>query len=102
MQAKYRISRPARRDLDEIWDEIFIHSQSTDVADKVLRKFFETFDLLGDQPGIGHRREDLTDRNLKFWTLYQYLVAYVPDSSPLEIVAVIHGARNVATLLDLP
>ena len=36
---------------------------------------------------------------LKFWTVYSYLVVYDPDSRPLTIVAVLHGARDVEQLL---
>jgi plasmid stabilization system protein ParE len=57
------------------------------------------FDLLASWPGIGHAREDLTDRPLKFWSVYSYLVAYEPAGDPLTLVAVLHGARNVAEIL---
>jgi plasmid stabilization system protein ParE len=29
----------------------------------------DAFDLLASRPGIGHVREDLTDRPLKFWSV---------------------------------
>jgi hypothetical protein len=32
---------------------------------------------------IGHIRDDLTDRRLKFWSVYSYLVVYEPESRPL-------------------
>ena len=50
-------------------------------------------------PGIGHAREDLTDRPLKFWSVHSYQVVYDPDGDPMTIVAVLHGARNVAQIL---
>jgi toxin ParE1/3/4 len=50
-------------------------------------------------PGIGHTRDDLTDRALKFWSVYSYLVVYDPESRPLTIVAVLHGARDIGELL---
>jgi len=43
--------------------------------------------------------KDLTDRPLKFWSVYSYLVVYDPASRPLTIVAVLHGARDVELLL---
>jgi plasmid stabilization system protein ParE len=48
---------------------------------------------------LAHAREDLTDRPLKFWTVYSYLVVYDPAGDPLTIVAVLHGARDVAQIL---
>jgi toxin ParE1/3/4 len=50
-------------------------------------------------PALGHAREDLTDRPLKFWSVYSYLVVYDPAGDPLTIVAVLHGARDVAQIL---
>jgi len=44
-------------------------------------------------------REDLTDRRLKFWSVYSYLVVYDPVGDPLTIVAVLHGVRDVAQIL---
>jgi plasmid stabilization system protein ParE len=44
-------------------------------------------------------REDLTDRPLKFWSVYSYLVAYDPAGAPVTIGAVLHGARDVAQIL---
>jgi len=54
---------------------------------------------LAENPGIGHTREDLTARPLKFWRVYSYLVVYDPSSRPLRIIAVLHGARDVKQLL---
>jgi antitoxin ParD1/3/4/toxin ParE1/3/4 len=82
-------------------DEIGAHvaQHSVDAALKVNDALEEAFELLAERPGIGHVREDLTNRRLKFWTVYSYLVVYDPDSRPLTIVAVLHGARDVELLL---
>jgi antitoxin ParD1/3/4/toxin ParE1/3/4 len=48
---------------------------------------------------MGHTRADLTVRRLKFWSLYSYLVVYDPASTPLTVIAVLHGARDVGHLL---
>ena len=42
---------------------------------------------------------DRTDWPLKFWSVYSYLVVYDPESQPLTIVAVLHGARDIERLL---
>jgi hypothetical protein len=48
---------------------------------------------------MGHTSADLTDRPLKFWGVYSYLVVYDPGSSPLSVIAVLHGARDLENLL---
>jgi plasmid stabilization system protein ParE len=66
---------------------------------KVVLALEDAFGLLASRPGIGHVRQDLTERPVKFWSVYSYLVVYDPAGDPLTIVAVLHGARNVAEIL---
>jgi hypothetical protein len=47
----------------------------------------------------GHRRPDVTDRKVRFWPVGSYLVVYRADSTPLQIAAILHGARDVPTVL---
>ena len=50
-------------------------------------------------PEARHAREHLTDRAVKFWSVFSYLVVYDPASVPLTVLAVLHGARDVGQLL---
>jgi plasmid stabilization system protein ParE len=61
--------------------------------------FEDAFVLLASQRDLGHGRENLTDRPLKLWSVYSYLVVYDPAGDPLTIVAVLHGARDIAQIL---
>jgi plasmid stabilization system protein ParE len=54
----YTLSEGAVLDLDSIWD--YIAEDSMDAADRWIGKLLEAFDVLGDTPGIGHKRVDLT------------------------------------------
>ena len=36
--------------------------------------------LAAQSRGIGHTREDLTSRPVKFWSVYSYLVVYDPET----------------------
>jgi plasmid stabilization system protein ParE len=93
----YRLTERAEADVEAIAD--FIAGDSVDAAVKVVLALEDAFVLLASRPGIGHMREDLTDRPLKFWSVYSYLVVYDPAGDPLTIVAVLHGARDVAQIL---
>lgn len=46
-------------------------------------------------PGIGHFRLDLLDRHYPFRNVWKYVVAYRGDVTPVEVVAVVHGARDL-------
>lgn len=59
----------------------------------------EAIEKVVDAPGIGHKREDLTDEDVRFWTVYKYYVVYRPKTVPLEVVAIISGWRDVQTEL---
>jgi len=61
--------------------------------------FFKGFYKLADIPNVGHRRADLTSRQVLFYRIFSYLVIYEPGSQPLQILGVLHGKRNVSRIL---
>lgn len=97
MSRQFRLSPEAEQQIDAIG--AFIAKDSIDAALKVYDALEHAFQLLAENPGIGHTREDLTERPVKFWSVFSYLVIYNPASSPLEIISVVHSARDVANLL---
>jgi plasmid stabilization system protein ParE len=82
----YRLTPEARANLDDIC--AFIAEDNIDAALRLLEAFEHAFDQLVAMPGIGHMREDLTARPVKFWNVYSYLVVYDAASTPLTIVAI--------------
>lgn len=66
-----------------------------DVADAFLARIHDACERLAEMPGIGHYREDLVDRNYRFWTVDSYLIVYRWQSAPLQIISIVHGARNL-------
>ena len=97
MSAGYRLTPSAQGDVEKITD--FIAEDSVEAALRVHDALEEAFRHLAEMPAMGHTREDLTDRPVKFWSVYSYLVVYDPASSPLTVIAVLHGARDVEALL---
>lgn len=67
----YILSAAVEFDLDEIWE--YIAADNIDAADRWIGKLFDAFEALGQRPGIGHRREDLTDYPVLFWPVGAYL-----------------------------
>jgi hypothetical protein len=51
---------------------------SVDAAVKVGQALEDAFELLASRPGVSHVRQDLTERPLKFWSVYSYHVVYDP------------------------
>jgi plasmid stabilization system protein ParE len=96
---KYRLSGPAREDLWEIWDYLAQHA-SLDIADRIVSELHQAMVKLAENPESGYLRTDLGEEPLRFWHVHSYLVVYMPDSNPLIVVRVLHGARDVKTLLE--
>jgi plasmid stabilization system protein ParE len=93
----YRLTRDALDDLDALWEYIAV--DNLDAADRVVADIFRACEQLAESPGIGHTREDLTDRPLRFWSVGRYLVIYRYDQRPIDIIGVLHSARDVLRIL---
>ncbi len=57
---------------------------------------------LAKNPGVGHPREELADRRHFFFAVCSYLLVYRRETKPLQIVRVLHAARDVQAMLGLP
>jgi plasmid stabilization system protein ParE len=87
----------AELDLDEIWE--YIAQDNIESADRWVSKLFDAFDAIARNPGIGHKREDLTAHPVLFWPVGAYLVLYRVQNERVEIIAVTQGARDVPSFL---
>ena len=93
----YVLSVDADFDQDDIWE--YIAADSIEAADRWIGKLFEAFEALAQTPGMGHKRTDLTACPVLFWPVGAYLVIYRADRSPIEIVAVTQGSRDIPSFL---
>lgn len=66
-------------------------------AVKVVSDIRDACRKLGEMPGIGHFREDLLDRRYKFWSVHSYVIAYRWEATPIQVIAVVHGARSLSS-----
>lgn len=58
-----------------------------------LDEIESAINMLVSNPHAGHVRPDLNSRNLRFWLVRSYLIAYAAEK-PLLIVGVLHGRRS--------
>ena len=65
----------------------------------MMVRFIHAFRLLARQPEPGHAREDLLEPSIRFWPVSAYLILYTAQS-PIEILAVVHGARDVPAIAN--
>jgi plasmid stabilization system protein ParE len=93
----YVVAPDAEADLKQIW-RYLLGEAGLAVANRIQGELVDAFEGLADAPGKGHRRSDLTSLNVFFFSVYQYMIVY-RQTKLVEIVAVLHGKRNVKRLL---
>src|SRR5580704_10624299 len=96
--SRFIVTPSAEDDLVEIITHIA--QDNPTAAATVRRKLHAAFEQLAGMPGIGHFREDLLNRRHKFWSVYSYVIVYRWRAKPIEIIAVVHGARDLETLIS--
>jgi plasmid stabilization system protein ParE len=97
MKRRYILAPEAVRDLVAIWRYIRKES-SRELADRIESMIRDKIAFLANTPGAGHRRRDLTPADVKFFSVYSYLIIYRPEK-PLQVVSILHGNRNIEWIL---
>lgn len=95
---KFRValSPAADEDLIGIWGHIAL--ESTGGADRVYDKIVARIHELADFPHLGKSRSDVA-AELRALTALNYLILYRIEAEQIVIVRVVHGARDLPTLL---
>jgi antitoxin ParD1/3/4/toxin ParE1/3/4 len=89
----------AKQDVNHIWD--YVADDNIEAADRILDALETTMIKLAKNPGIGHWREELTDKRHRFFLVYSYLIVYRHETKPLQIIRVLHASRDVQSILGL-
>lgn len=96
---RYLLTPAADADIEEIWQYVAANSGSPR-ADTLEDELHAAMERLGEMPGIGHLRHDLADEALRFLGVHKFLIIYRPDTRPVQIIRVLHGARDVQAILS--
>jgi toxin ParE1/3/4 len=93
------VKSPAWDDLRDIG--LLIGAENPDAADRFLTAAKESFDLLRRHPRIGRLRS-FSVPGVRSWLIpdfQNYLIFYLPTGTEVQILAVLHGARDLASAL---
>jgi plasmid stabilization system protein ParE len=93
----YLVAPEAEDDLKLIW-RYLLGEAGLALANRIQSELVDVFEGLADVPGKGHRRPDLTSRDVLFFSVYQYMIVY-RKAATVEVVAVLHGKRDLKRLL---
>lgn len=98
---RWRLERTeqAEQDLFEIW--AYVAVDNPDAADRLLRAFDELFGKTADFPELGRSIDSLVSGH-RILTRGSYVLVYrlLETRRTIELVRVVHGARNWPTLFD--
>lgn len=82
----------AEADILEIWD--YIADDNPAAADRWVDRLDEKLRLLATQPMLGRARDELTV-GIRSMPVGRYVVFYVPLEDGIDVVRVLHGARDI-------
>lgn len=96
------VSREARADARECF--LHIGSVNPDAAERFLAAIIQAYERVASHPGIGSPCEFLVDilAGVRRWRVSgfpNYLIFYRMRAGSIEILRVLHGARNIEKVL---
>jgi toxin ParE1/3/4 len=89
---RIRRTRDARADVAGIWRHIAI--DNFDAAERWLATLDAKIKLLAEFPGMGPMRDEFSP-GLQSYPVGKYLIFYRKMKGGIEIIRVLHGARNL-------
>ena len=86
----------AEDDLVDIW--LYVAQDNPDAADRVLEDLDRRCALLAGNPHMGRARPDIA-QDVRCFPVGKYLILYrlLPDG--IDVVRVVHGARQIDSLM---
>ncbi|HEY9868489.1 MAG TPA: type II toxin-antitoxin system RelE/ParE family toxin [Candidatus Obscuribacterales bacterium] len=94
---RVHITRPAVADLEEI--EAFISQDDVLASARLVEKLEERCLALGNHPHMGRKR-DYIKPGLRTVSEGNYIICYRIQEEFVEILRVLHGARNIEAILE--
>jgi plasmid stabilization system protein ParE len=95
----YALTPSAHLDIYEIW--AYIAARDIVAADRLEEEIYSCCQRIGIRPDIGHFRRDLTAKPVKFFAVRDVcLIVYDPNSTPIQVIRVMHSARDAAAELE--
>ena len=94
--ARVTYSPEAIQDLQQIWGYISKQTQNSEIADRVIDAINNATRLYAVNSELGTSRAELVS-GLRCFTVARYVIFFVPCESGIEVVQVMHGARDTPT-----
>ena len=94
--SEFRLSALAESDLTDIWN--YRADSGEEQADALIDRFVEQFVMLTTFKEAGRQRPDIR-AGLRSFAMEGYVIFYRVVKDDIEIIRVLHGSRDIETLL---
>jgi toxin ParE1/3/4 len=94
-----RIAPELEADLDDIWSCVATESGEVDVADRLINAITDYFFILSRYPHVGRSRDYDLRPGLRSLSVGGYVIIHRIEARDVLILHVIHGRRDLKTLL---
>lgn len=92
------ISPAARHDLADIWE--YISRDNEDAATSLLQSIYRQCVALAAMPGLGKALNADLGEGLRSYPVGRYVIYFRMCKSKLELVRVIHSARDLTEMFE--
>jgi toxin ParE1/3/4 len=89
---RFRKLPQAEADLDSIW--AYIAADNVVVANRLIDRIGDVFEMLTESPLAGRQRSDLR-KNLRSFAVGDYVILYFPLADGIEVLRVMHGRQDI-------
>lgn len=96
MTDRFRLTKPAIEDIEEIADYIARQS-GLEQSEKFLSKLESKFSQIVTFPLLGRKRDEIL-LDIRIVQLDNYLILYLPIGDNIEILRVVSGYRDLSKL----
>jgi toxin ParE1/3/4 len=93
------ISSPAQQDVADLASYLDT-AAGTAISDRVLKSIHEAVRKLGSNPTLGHIVHELDRPDLRFYLVKSYFIVYRVRGTTLEVIRVLHAARDIVAILS--
>ena len=96
MPRRLRLTTRAQTQREEIW--LQVAHDNLRAADRIADRFRDVLVLLADNPNAGPAKPRL-GRGIRTFTVEGYVICYSVRPDAIEVLAILHGARNITRRL---
>ncbi|OKH16074.1 type II toxin-antitoxin system RelE/ParE family toxin [[Limnothrix rosea] IAM M-220] len=98
MSQRFRLTKPALQDIEEIADYLARNINLTQ-AENFLDKLNRKLNNIAKFPHLGRQRDEILP-NIRSLPLSNYLILYLPTSEGIDVLRVVSGYQNLTNLFE--